>query len=271
MRRPNLLVRAKTYLTRFNSYVTLMDSNRTSVRRYWMELDRHSPLLRDLESTLGSAMVRPGADLGAIVRGRTGLERIATQFGGSAANRELHTLVRLGCPDRVVETGVASGISTAIILDALDQNGHGHLWSIDLPNYDSTGYVNADGRLESVRIPLGAEPGWVIPARLRPRWTLKVGSSADLLSTLLNELGPIDMFFHDSEHSYSTMTFEYQSVWPALRQGGLLYSDDVTWNEAFDHFAIANGYSPTLTPAGRGVLRKKGIPDYSTQPIRRNT
>ena len=43
-------------------------------------------------------------------------------------------LARHLCPARVIETGVARGLSTRILLEALERNaGRGHLWSIDLP------------------------------------------------------------------------------------------------------------------------------------------
>lgn len=35
-------------------------------------------------------------------------------------------------PEVVIETGVAHGVSTRIVLEALTQNDLGHLWSIDL-------------------------------------------------------------------------------------------------------------------------------------------
>ena len=37
-------------------------------------------------------------------------------------------------PDVVVETGVAHGVTSRIVLEALGQNDHGYLWSIDLPH-----------------------------------------------------------------------------------------------------------------------------------------
>jgi predicted O-methyltransferase YrrM len=54
---------------------------------------------------------------------------------------------------------------------------------------------------------------------------------------LLDELGEIDFFIHDSEHSYECMTFEYQQAWKYLKPGGLLVSDDISWNASFDDFS----------------------------------
>jgi len=45
--------------------------------------------------------------------------------------------------------------------------------------------------------------------------------------------GSIDMFLHDSSHSYRHMLWEFRQFWPRLRDGGLLVSHDVQMNAAF--------------------------------------
>ena len=42
----------------------------------------------------------------------------------------------------------------------------------------------------------------------------------------------VNVFYHDSEHSYQNMTFEYEWAYDHLKPGGILASDDVDWNEA---------------------------------------
>jgi hypothetical protein len=44
------------------------------------------------------------------------------------------------------------------------------------------------------------------------------------------------MFVHDSEHSHPCMMFEYELAFEWLDDGGLLLSDDITWNDAFSVF-----------------------------------
>ena len=46
----------------------------------------------------------------------------------------------------------------------------------------------------------------------------------------------IDMFLHDSSHSYQHMLWEFRQFWPRLRDGGLLVSHDVQMNAAFPEF-----------------------------------
>ena len=59
-------------------------------------------------------------------------------------------------PASVVETGVAHGLTSRVILEGLDRYGSGHLWSIDLPAVDSA---------------LHPEIGVAVPEGLRSRWT----------------------------------------------------------------------------------------------------
>ena len=37
----------------------------------------------------------------------------------------------------------------------------------------------------------------------------------------------IDIFFHDSLHTYDHMMFEYLTSWDYLKEGGVLFSDDI--------------------------------------------
>jgi hypothetical protein len=47
--------------------------------------------------------------------------------------RAVWCLTRHLRPANVVETGVARGFTSRFILEALERNGAGHLWSIDYP------------------------------------------------------------------------------------------------------------------------------------------
>jgi predicted O-methyltransferase YrrM len=149
--------------------------------------------------------------------------------------RKLYRLLRDRQPTICVETGVCNGTSTAVILQALERNGHGRLYSIDFPEFtNSTGEFWHKG---GAVIPQGKEPGWLVPEHLRSRWELIIGRSQDELEPLLDRLGTIDFFLHDSEHSYECMMFEFAAAMRHLREGGVLASDDADWNTAFGDFA----------------------------------
>jgi len=129
-----------------------------------------------------------------------------------------YLLCRLIQPSAVVETGVAYGVSSAFILRALEENGHGTLHSVDLPPL----------RREAERF-----WGIAVPEELRSRWHLHRGASGRVLPRLLRETGPVDLFVHDSLHTYRNMRREFETVWPHLRASSVLIADDVERNRAF--------------------------------------
>ncbi len=136
--------------------------------------------------------------------------------------RAIWCLTRHLRPANVVETGVARGFTSRFILDALELNGTGHLWSIDLPVQQ-----------ENIQDQIGS----AIPDRLRHRWSLIKGSSRQHLSPLLSKLGQIDLFIHDSSHTGFTVRFEMDRAWQALRPGGAIVVDDIDDNWGFYTFA----------------------------------
>jgi methyltransferase family protein len=133
-----------------------------------------------------------------------------------------YAVARLMKPKTVVETGVCYGVTSAHLLTALEGNGNGRLYSIDLPplGKNSNDYV-----------------GWLVPEELRKRWTLRRGTSRKLLGPVLKDLGPVDLFVHDSLHTYKNMRMEFEMVWPHMTGGGVLIADDIEGNSAFQEFA----------------------------------
>jgi len=137
-------------------------------------------------------------------------------------------IIRVLRPCTVIETGVAAGISSAYILKALHHNKMGMLYSIELP-------TSSQSRRDHW-ILYGREIGYAIPQSLKTRWKLVLGNSKEKLPELLNTLGTLDVFLHDSLHTYEHVTFEYEGAWEALKRGGILLSDDVNLNKAFEDF-----------------------------------
>ena len=190
--------------------------------------------------------------------------RVQESPGGraDAAGEVLYVLVRAMRPGVVVETGVALGYSTAFILQALHDNAAGRLHSVDLPTTDPQGRTNADGVRDRVHLGSADDTGAVIPEDLLERWELTLGPSNPALVGTLDRVGPIDLFFHDSDHSYANMIWEYRTAWPRIRPGGWLLSDDVQWNGAFDEFVRATGARSFrwFGPRGhRGAIAKPSV------------
>jgi predicted O-methyltransferase YrrM len=148
----------------------------------------------------------------------------------------IYALVRHLGPSSMVETGVCNGLSTSLILLAMERNGKGHLWSVDLPEFVDPA-LNATQHWEGkggAAVPPGKSVGWLVPERLTDRWTLRLGASREILADLAGKTGPLDLFLHDSEHSYDNQSFEFHWALTHLRQGGLLLATDTGLSAAFD-------------------------------------
>jgi Methyltransferase domain len=150
-------------------------------------------------------------------------------------------------PAKVVETGVAHGLTSRVVLEALERNRHGHLWSIDLPAVDSA---------------LHAEIGAAISQHLRSRWSYVPGTARQQLPRLLNELTEIDVFIHDSLHTGRNQMFELESAWSALRDGGVAVVDDIDHSLAFKEFVDRGGQRGCLAArhvTGPGLAAEAGL------------
>lgn len=133
--------------------------------------------------------------------------------------KSVHIICRLLRPEIVVETGVAKGFTSAVILDALKNNGTGNLYSVEMPSL-YFGYTQ--------------QVGEKIPKSLRNRWHLELGPSALMLPRLLKRLGTIDVFVYDSASSYDNQVTEFNIVLPYLRPGGVLITNFLMTDAFFE-------------------------------------
>ncbi|MFC7324173.1 class I SAM-dependent methyltransferase [Halorubrum rutilum] len=174
--------------------------------------------------------------------------------------RDYYCITRKIQPETVIETGVCNGLSTLSVLLAINKNEYGQLHSIDYP-------YRADESLEEFRddtfesyggaaIPSDKEPSWIIPGELRDHWELIIGKSQKELPKLVTRVDNFDVFIHDSEHSHPCMMFEYELACEWLNQEGIVLSDDITWNEAFDIFTHVRNVDRGKLSENVGYMRK---------------
>lgn len=154
---------------------------------------------------------------------------------GKLSGRKLYGLIREKKPEIILETGVANGFSTSVILKALEDNDKGLLYSIDMPVFTD----DEDEERKGAVIPAGRSSGWVVPDDLRGKWTFIKGNTFYKLPEIHEKLKSIDIFLHDSEHSYHAMMFEFSIGWKHLTKGGYLLADNIERNQAFHDFAEA--------------------------------
>lgn len=143
---------------------------------------------------------------------------------GIGLARAVYAAVRHEAPSRVVETGVARGVTSRVALEAMRENGRGHLWSVDLPPLED---------------PWHEQTAIAVPPHLRDSWTYVRGPGRRTLPKLLEQ--PISLFIHDSSRTYRDMADELSVVWPRMTSNGLILCGGVNRSAAFRDFGRATG------------------------------
>ena len=119
----------------------------------------------------------------------------------------LADIIRRERPGVMIETGIESGYSTEHFLTAMDVINEGHLFSCD-PS------------------PSGFYDAYPI---VHPRFTFIRKRSWEALEEIFSTTGRVDIFLHDSDHSWECQTFEFEWAWAHVRSGGIIASDDTGW------------------------------------------
>jgi len=119
----------------------------------------------------------------------------------------LYFITRLLKPAVILETGTWMGTSTSYLAKGCYDNKRGKLITVD--------------KEEDV--------GHAIPDELLPYIEFhKEVDIRDALPIICNKETKIDMFFHDSEHSYQHARWEIEEVLPFISKGGLIVLRDVS-------------------------------------------
>lgn len=145
-------------------------------------------------------------------------KRKNTRFGIPREEGEaLYTFIKEHNIKRVVETGINWGFTSYYILAALP----------------------ADGQLISLELTKAPHTGDVVPSEWHNRWDKVFGSTLNTLKNVFLNYPPIDLFFHDSDHSYVMQEFEYKTALAFVRYIGShdikLYGPPYAWDKFIAH------------------------------------
>lgn len=152
----------------------------------------------------------------------------------------VYLLCRVVKPKTTVETGVANGDSSFFVINALLKNSSGTLYSTDI----------------------GRNVGALITDEERQVWHIKILEANRIkksFSAFMESLGELDLFVHDSEHSYSWQLFELETAYKYAHSGSYICSDDADSSYAFIDFARRHRLRTfaLVCPSGIfGVVRK---------------
>jgi predicted O-methyltransferase YrrM len=105
--------------------------------------------------------------------------------GGGGNIFILYYIIRSFNPDVVIESGVSAGSSSSSIIQALEKNKKGNLYSSDLNSH-----------LEKKDV------GIMVPSELKHRWKLFDEGDKINLPKILDEVENVDVVYYDSEKSY---------------------------------------------------------------------
>jgi predicted O-methyltransferase YrrM len=144
---------------------------------------------------------------------RRGLADTDVRFG-----RRLgwYALVRALRPERVIETGTDKGLGSVVIAAALLRNGTGRLSTLDI----------------------NPESGYLIAGPYAGVVDRLVGDSVELLAA---DPEPVDVFLHDSLHTFEYETAELAAVEPRLSERAVVLSDNAHESDALAVWAEKSG------------------------------
>ena len=131
----------------------------------------------------------------------------------------LFMLVEVEKPRRVIETGIAAGASSNLILNRLNAIESGELISIDITS----------------------KVGELVEQKLKDRWIIKVLPKLfkrKAFLRILNSNQNATIFLHDSDHSIQWQIFEISSAIKCLKNIKHILVDDVS--EEFQTFVLNN-------------------------------
>lgn len=150
------------------------------------------------------------------------LKDAGVDLGGGGNYVLLYFLIRKFKPSIVLETGVASGWTSLAILEALEINGKGHLYSSDFPYF----------RLENPEKYIGIV---VESSTLKERWSLDIRGDEFALPNIISLLGDkkINLFHYDSDKSYQGRSFAIKTIKCNLANDCIIIFDDIQDNLHF--------------------------------------
>ena len=126
-----------------------------------------------------------------------------------------YALVRALRPQHIVETGTDKGLGSVVLAAALLRNGTGRLTTIDI----------------------NPEAGYLIAGRYATVCKAKTGDSLQALQ----EVGEVDMFLHDSDHSAAHEAAELACVTSRLADRAVVLSDNAHMTDALAKWAERHG------------------------------
>jgi predicted O-methyltransferase YrrM len=141
------------------------------------------------------------------------LSKINVKLGGGANQKLLFFLTRFLKPDIVLETGVAAGHSSKVILKALEKNKKGVLFSSDFPYF----------RIKNPEKYIGI----LLDEKLKKNWNLAIEGDEINLKGFFKTIKKVDLFHYDSDKSYKGKKKVFNLIIEKMSEGSIMIFDDI--------------------------------------------
>ena len=140
------------------------------------------------------------------------------ELGNNYAVEIIYFLMINFKPNIVLETGVAAGLSSRCILEALKKNEKGKLYSSDFPYF----------RLKNPEKYIGI----MVPEKLKKNWHLEILGDDKNIKKFKLKINYADIILYDSDKRYSGKVKFFEAVKSLLRSNTIIVIDDLH-NDSF--------------------------------------
>ncbi len=153
------------------------------------------------------------------------LSKINVRLGGGGNYILLYFLIIKFKPVNIVETGVAAGWTSLVILRAIKKNGQGNLYSSDFPYFrlkNPEQYIGYLAKNEKNKVD----------------WYLDIRGDDLALPEIVNKINndSIDLFHYDSDKSYSGRANALKTLSSKFNSKTIIIFDDIDNNLHFKDF-----------------------------------
>ena len=152
------------------------------------------------------------------------LSKINVKLGGGANQELLFFLTRFLKPNIVLETGVAAGYSSKVILKAIEKNKNGSLYSSDFPYF----------RIKNPEKYIGI----LLSEKLKQNWNLSIEGDEINLRRFFKVIKKIDLFHYDSDKSYNGKKKVFNLIIEKMSKGSVMIFDDIQDDTFFKDIVI---------------------------------
>ena len=150
------------------------------------------------------------------------------ELGNNYAVEVIYFLMICFKPNIVLETGVAAGLSSRCILEAINKNNKGTLYSSDLPYF----------RLNNPEKNIGI----MVPNSLKNNWHLEILGDEKNIKKFKQIINYVDIVIYDSDKRYIGKSNFFKSINNLIKEDSIIVIDDIHNDSFFIEYVKEKNY-----------------------------